>query len=1223
MAPRGVAFLDRSCLPLLALLLPCAGLAAQTGSIDPTRASLADLKTYVPAQIELIEESAVDLRPWLPPVGEQRLNDCTAWAIGYAAKSYLEARDQGWLPDADERVFSPSFLYNQINGGRDEGSSFIDALRVMRELGAATLATQPYRPDDHRAAPSARALAEARAFPLHDAQLLPDRAAIRRALQRRQIVVFGAHVNPIFLSGRFATYDRGTFVRDETLRQPGQRHGKHAMCIVGYDDRRHAFLVQNSWGTKWNQGGYAFVHDELFDDIRLAGESEGVFCNWAITLLDVEEKLERGPDGLPRPLPTDLATIAVRGFCDAVDFDPQQQRYVYTFVADLRGQQAALDAVTRVTWTWTDEQGKPRQASSTARGSAFGIVGMTNQNPLDLRVEFQATDQPDSRLLLASIRGPVPKAEFRSAAIRFEDQYWGRLDRDGSTPLFEWRTRLDVPLQDQDEIREVRWQVGKLNRLEPVQVCTGNNGPAWEQGAGGLVNETDRIVAEIRYRDGGVKTLEHTPVFTDVVRDEPVIESEVRALGKGQDGRTRYAFTLSVDVPRRERLAIDHVAWELDPWLVPSRRTENQGSFAWATSGTSDREFRATATLVRNDGTRQRLERWIELGADARYADADRLALSAHDVYLGRVDGVPAWRTTFRVVGDRESLRAIREARFTTEYAGRPGTWTVPPGTAGEGLQLTIDSRGPRTLTAVLAREGGDKRLELTHAPSAPLDDQLGIAIEQAEQTDLTLPREDGPPRSAKSLSAAIRAPLRERLRIRSVEWRHVVHGRVERTLRPAEWLSWPALTDLATVITDRSTIEAVVTSMDGFVEHVTVPVSPAGLQTKREPLTLRVREKYEGGHETAKSWRVRLALAGLAEAVAEVESLDLKLLDPYGEDLGPRELSGSRETCFDVIVHEPTDVLVIAKRRDGSQARFRVRVHAEAPELAELAVHTANQPYPSPAQPQRVCWIEGREGSFGAIARVRWLAADGAELAVVARNELGDLCGFPLVREAGAALPAVAEAVLADGTTHRLPVPAPPTPGELRWRAVQRPFADGRVELELALDGDPAQLARLARETRFELVVDGVARGGEELLAFARPARRFLLPRGRYEFAGVRYGFGDGTIQALAGGTLDVDVPSRGPLAIAVERCFAEPASPTATAFSIRLQGDEDLLARVRAVEYRVGGSSAVRIARRFGGAHDGFELRRNLSRAVPVRATVHFASGETQRLEFTPPPR
>lgn len=35
--------------------------------------------------------------------------------------------------------------------------------------------------------------------------------------------------------------------------------GAHAVILRGYDDRRNAFLIQNSWGTSWGKGGTAYL----------------------------------------------------------------------------------------------------------------------------------------------------------------------------------------------------------------------------------------------------------------------------------------------------------------------------------------------------------------------------------------------------------------------------------------------------------------------------------------------------------------------------------------------------------------------------------------------------------------------------------------------------------------------------------------------------------------------------------------------------------------------------------------------------------------------------------------------------------------------------------------------------------------------------------------------------------------------------------------------------
>jgi hypothetical protein len=39
----------------------------------------------------------------------------------------------------------------------------------------------------------------------------------------------------------------------------GEPVGGHALCVVGYDNGREAFLVQNSWGASWGAQGRAWI----------------------------------------------------------------------------------------------------------------------------------------------------------------------------------------------------------------------------------------------------------------------------------------------------------------------------------------------------------------------------------------------------------------------------------------------------------------------------------------------------------------------------------------------------------------------------------------------------------------------------------------------------------------------------------------------------------------------------------------------------------------------------------------------------------------------------------------------------------------------------------------------------------------------------------------------------------------------------------------------------
>ena len=42
--------------------------------------------------------------------------------------------------------------------------------------------------------------------------------------------------------------------------QPMEESGGHAVCLVGYTADR--FIVRNSWGTGWRDGGFAYASEE-------------------------------------------------------------------------------------------------------------------------------------------------------------------------------------------------------------------------------------------------------------------------------------------------------------------------------------------------------------------------------------------------------------------------------------------------------------------------------------------------------------------------------------------------------------------------------------------------------------------------------------------------------------------------------------------------------------------------------------------------------------------------------------------------------------------------------------------------------------------------------------------------------------------------------------------------------------------------------------------------
>ncbi|MBF0543140.1 MAG: Ig-like domain-containing protein [Candidatus Riflebacteria bacterium] len=126
--------------------------------------------------------TSVDLSitQFFPPVGNQgKKGTCSPWSAVYYIHTYNEAREHNWnlsgttwntatkAPSQNlDKIFSPDFVYPQINMGSDSGSSLSDAGAVVARLGAASWQKVPYNqnnttPSDYTTWPSEAAWREA------------------------------------------------------------------------------------------------------------------------------------------------------------------------------------------------------------------------------------------------------------------------------------------------------------------------------------------------------------------------------------------------------------------------------------------------------------------------------------------------------------------------------------------------------------------------------------------------------------------------------------------------------------------------------------------------------------------------------------------------------------------------------------------------------------------------------------------------------------------------------------------------------------------------------------------------------------------------------------------------------------------------------------------------------------------------------------------------------
>jgi len=187
-----------------------------------------------------------------PPVGDQgQQGSCVGWATAYALRSSLEEVD-AW---DESMLFSPAFVYNQINHGMDKGSYITDAIDLLAEQGVCSLADMPYDDTDYLTQPNAEQKSIAYENRADTAFTVSGVNQIKQAIITNGGAVVGVPVYPDFdmISEEDPIYD------DDS----GESKGNHALCLVGYDDSMQAFKFINSWGEDWGLDGYGYISYEM------------------------------------------------------------------------------------------------------------------------------------------------------------------------------------------------------------------------------------------------------------------------------------------------------------------------------------------------------------------------------------------------------------------------------------------------------------------------------------------------------------------------------------------------------------------------------------------------------------------------------------------------------------------------------------------------------------------------------------------------------------------------------------------------------------------------------------------------------------------------------------------------------------------------------------------------------------------------------------------------
>lgn len=212
---------------------------------------------------------AVDLRPQCPAVYDQgELGSCTANSIAGAFEFGL--LKQGLSDFMPSRLF---IYYNErkMEGTikQDSGAQIRDGIKSINAVGVCTEKLWPYNPAKFTNKPSPACYNAAKGNEATSYQKIDntDLNALKQCLASGYPFVFGFTV--------FNSFESDAVAKTGIMPMPTKRDqpvGGHAVMCVGYDDEKQTFIVRNSWGDSWGDGGYFHMPYAYMTDPDLAND---------------------------------------------------------------------------------------------------------------------------------------------------------------------------------------------------------------------------------------------------------------------------------------------------------------------------------------------------------------------------------------------------------------------------------------------------------------------------------------------------------------------------------------------------------------------------------------------------------------------------------------------------------------------------------------------------------------------------------------------------------------------------------------------------------------------------------------------------------------------------------------------------------------------------------------------------------------------------------------
>ena len=218
-------------------------------------------ETYVPHPVKT---NSLDLRENFREIQDQgSQGSCVAFALTSIFEYMMRSNNR-----KEEYDLSEAFLYYNArkqdpNNSENEdcGSRFESAIESLHKDGIAVEALCKYNENIYDKEPSQEAYDDAKKRLLRKAVNVSNKVSdIKSALEDGFPVAASFTLCPSFsdISMGFVPMPQEEEI-SEASQKAEAKHSRHAMVIVGFDDKIQCFLVRNSWGRSWGTQGYCYM----------------------------------------------------------------------------------------------------------------------------------------------------------------------------------------------------------------------------------------------------------------------------------------------------------------------------------------------------------------------------------------------------------------------------------------------------------------------------------------------------------------------------------------------------------------------------------------------------------------------------------------------------------------------------------------------------------------------------------------------------------------------------------------------------------------------------------------------------------------------------------------------------------------------------------------------------------------------------------------------------